>query len=128
MSKLVLIADDNVDNISLIRAILKRSALDVEFADVQTGREVLEFVTKRIPDVILLDMKMPDMDGYETAAALKSNDQTKHVPIIAVTAQAMVGDKEKAFAAGCCEYIMKPIDRTQLLDAIKKHLPYKNDD
>ncbi|MFZ1082303.1 MAG: response regulator [Candidatus Kryptoniota bacterium] len=128
MPKLVLVADDNVDNISLIRAILKRSALDVEIVDVQTGREVLEFVAKRIPEIILLDMKMPDMDGYETAVALKSNDQTKHVPIIAVTAQAMIGDREKALEAGCCEYVMKPIDRTLLIDAIKKYLPNNNDD
>ncbi|MGO9480532.1 MAG: response regulator [Candidatus Kryptoniota bacterium] len=128
MPKLVLIADDNADNISLMRAILKRSALELEFADVQTGSEVLVFAAKRLPDIVLLDMKMPNMNGYETAAALRSNDRTKHIPIIAVTAQAMVGDKERALEAGCCEYITKPIDRTALVEAVTKYLAHKNDE
>jgi len=127
MPKLILIADDNADNILLIRAILKRAALDVEFADAQTGQEVLDFASKRIPDLILLDLKMPGMDGFEAATALKSNEQTQQVPIIAVTAQAMVGDREKAIEAGCSEYITKPVDRALLVDTVKKYLSHKND-
>ncbi len=127
MPKLILIADDNADNILLIRAILRRAALDVEFVDAQTGQEVLDFVATRIPDLILLDMKMPQMDGLEAAMALKSSAQTRHVPIIAVTAQAMVGDREKAIEAGCSEYITKPIDRALLVDTVKKYLEHKND-
>jgi len=122
MPRLILIADDNADNILLIRTILKRAALDVEFADAQTGQEVLDFAAKKIPDLILLDLKMPVMDGFEAAAALKSNTQTSDVPIIAVTAQAMLGDREKAIEAGCSEYITKPVDRTLLIDIVKKYL------
>ena len=127
MPKLILIADDNADNILLIRAILKRAALDVEFADAQTGQEVLDFASKRVPDLILLDLKMPGMDGFEAATALKSNEQTQQVPIIAVTAQAMVGDREKAIEAGCSEYITKPVDRALLVETVKKYLSHKND-
>jgi CheY-like chemotaxis protein len=126
MSKLVLIADDNSDNISLVRTILKRSGLDVEIAEVQNGRAVLEFTTTKVPDIILLDMKMPVMDGYETATALRSDGKTKSIPIVAVTAQAMVGDKERAISAGCNEYLTKPIDRTALINAVKKYLPKGN--
>lgn len=122
MSRLVLIADDNADNILLIKKILKRSGLDLEFIDVQSGRETLRVAIERVPEIILLDMKMPDIDGYKAAAELKSNDVTKHVPVIAITAQAMLGDKEKALQAGCNEYLTKPIDPVLLIDAIKKHL------
>ncbi|MCL4511880.1 MAG: response regulator [Bacteroidetes bacterium] len=122
MPKLVLLADDNADNILLIKRILKRSGLDIEIIDVQSGREVLKLAIERMPEVILLDMKMPDMDGYEAASMLKSSDATKHIPVIAVTAQAMIGDKEKAFQAGCNEYLTKPVDSALLIDTLKKYL------
>ncbi len=122
MPKLVLLADDNADNILLIRRMLKRSGLDIEIIDVQSGREVLKLAIERMPEVILLDMKMPDMDGYEAASMLKSSDATKHIPVIAVTAQAMIGDKEKAFQAGCNEYLTKPVDSALLIDTLKKYL------
>ncbi len=126
MSKLVLIADDNVDNILLIKRILKRSGLDLEFIDAQTGREALELAIRRKPDVILLDMKMPNMDGYETASALRLSEGTGNVPIIAVTAQAMLGDKERALQAGCNEYLTKPVDPIFLSDLVRKYLSGKS--
>lgn len=122
MSKLVLIADDNADNILLIKRILKRSALDIEFVDAQSGREALELAARKKPQLILLDLKMPDMDGYEAAAVLKSNEETKGIPIIAVTAQAMLTDKERALQAGCNEYFTKPIDSAPLIDMVRKYL------
>jgi two-component system cell cycle response regulator DivK len=125
MAKLVLIADDNADNVSLIRAILKRTPFDLDFAVARTGREVLEFTATETPDIILLDMKMPDVDGYETAYSLRADERTKHIPIIAVTAQAMVGDRERALEAGCSEYLSKPIDRTALINVITKYLSTK---
>jgi two-component system cell cycle response regulator DivK len=122
MARLVLIADDNVDNILLLKKILRRSGMDLEFLDAQTGRDALELAMRNKPDLILLDMKMPDMDGYETAAAVRLSEGINGVPIIAVTAQAMVGDKERALQAGCNEYLAKPIDPLYLIDLTKKYL------
>ncbi|MGB9591215.1 MAG: response regulator [Candidatus Kryptoniota bacterium] len=122
MAKLILIADDNADNIFLIRKLISRAHLDVEIAEAQTGRDALSLAIQRRPAVILLDMKMPDMDGYETASALKAMEETRRIPIVAVTAQAMVGDKEKALEAGCDEYISKPIEPEILVRTIQKYL------
>ncbi len=122
MPHLVLIADDNADNILLIRRILRRSGIDCEYVDAQNGKEVLKLAAERNPELILLDMKMPGMDGYEAAAALKSSELTKQIPVIAVTAQAMSGDREKALAAGCDEYVTKPIDSALLIDISRKYL------
>jgi two-component system, cell cycle response regulator DivK len=122
MPHLVLIADDNADNILLLRRIIRRSGIECEYIDAQSGREALKLATERNPELILLDMKMPDMDGYEAAAALRSNEPTKHIPVIAVTAQAMLGDKERALAAGCDEYMTKPVDPALLIETLKKYL------
>ncbi len=122
MPKLILIADDNVDNILLLKRILKRSGLEMEFIDANTGRDALELAMRRKPDLILLDMKMPNMDGYETAAALRLSEGVNRVPIIAVTAQAMLGDKERAIQAGCNEYMTKPVDPALLIETAKKYL------
>jgi CheY-like chemotaxis protein len=126
MPNLVLIADDNVDNILLLKRILKRSGIEIEFIDAQTGRDALEIALRRKPDLILLDMKMPNMDGYETAAALRLSEGVNNVPIIAVTAQAMLGDKERALQAGCNEYLTKPVDPILLIDIVKKYLAGKS--
>jgi len=122
MPKLVLIADDNVDNILLLKRILKRSGEEIDFMDAQCGRDALELAIKRKPDLVLLDMKMPDMNGYETAAAMRLSDGISKVPIIAVTAQAMLGDKERAIQAGCDEYLTKPVDPALLIGTVKKFL------
>jgi two-component system, cell cycle response regulator DivK len=126
MPKLILIADDNVDNILLLRRILKRSGEDLEFIEAQSGREALELAIRRKPDLILLDMKMPNMDGYETAAALRLSEGISSVPVIAVTAQAMLGDKERAIQAGCNEYLTKPVDPALLVGTVKKFLALKS--
>jgi CheY-like chemotaxis protein len=125
MSKLILVADDNVDNILLLKRILKRSGIDIEFIEAQTGRDALELAIRRRPDLILLDMKMPNMNGYETAAALRLSEGTSNVPIIAVTAQAMLGDRERAIQAGCNEYLTKPVDPMLLIEAVRKFLTGK---
>jgi len=122
MAHLLLIADDNADNILLIKRILRRTGLDIEYLETQTGRETFNLATGRMPDLILLDLKMPDMDGYETATALKSQGATKNIPIVAVTAQAMLGDREHALSAGCDDYLTKPVDALLLMDTVKKYL------
>jgi two-component system, cell cycle response regulator DivK len=126
MPRVVLIADDNADNILLIRRILRRSGVDCEYLDASSGREAVKLAVERNPDLIFLDMKMPDMDGYEAAAALKSGEATRSIPVIAVTAQAMMGDRERALAAGCDEYLTKPVDPLLLVETFKKYLSKKN--
>ncbi len=125
MARLVLVADDNSDNILLIKRILRRSGLDLEYLEAHGGEEAVKLATDRMPELILLDMKMPDMDGYQAAAALRASDATKHIPLVAVTAQAMIGDREKAIEAGCDEYLAKPIDPLQLMATVKKYLADK---
>ena len=122
MPHLFLIADDNADNILLMRRLIKRLGKDFDCIEAQTGREALRLAVERNPEVILLDMKMPDMDGYETAVALKSNKSTSTIPVIAVTAQAMLGDRERALDAGCNDYLTKPIDPALLVETIKKYI------
>ncbi len=122
MAKLVLIADDNIDNVLLLKRILKRSGMDIEFIDAQTGRDTLELAMRKEPDLILLDMKMPNMDGYETVAALRLSEGISNVPVIAVTAQAMLGDRERALQAGCNEYLTKPVEPMVLIEMVKKYL------
>jgi CheY-like chemotaxis protein len=122
MPRVVLIADDNADNILLIRRILRRSGIDLEIIEAHGGRDALQLANERMPEIILLDMKMPDMDGYEAAAAIKAGEATKNIPVIAVTAQAMMGDREKALDAGCSEYITKPVDAALLIETLKRFL------
>ncbi|HEY9167651.1 MAG TPA: response regulator [Candidatus Kryptonia bacterium] len=122
MPRLILLADDNADNILLIRRILRRSGMELEIIETQSGEEVLRLANERSPEMILLDMKMPGMDGYETAAALKAGASTKDIPVIAVTAQAMMGDREKAMQAGCNEYITKPVDAALLVETMRRFL------
>lgn len=122
MPHLVLISDDNADNILLLKRILRRSQIKCEFIEAQSGRETLRLATGRHPDMIFLDLKMPDLDGYETAAALKRDESTRRIPVIAVTAQAMLGDRERALAAGCDEYMIKPVDPGLLLETFKRYV------
>jgi two-component system cell cycle response regulator DivK len=107
MSKVLYIEDDQA-NRTLVRRVLEAEGYDVlEAAD---GREGLEVASRKRPDLILVDISMPDMDGYEVTARLRGMDEVGHVPIIALTANVMKGDRERALGAGCSGYIQKPID------------------
>jgi CheY-like chemotaxis protein/HAMP domain-containing protein/GAF domain-containing protein len=114
----VLIADDDVRNIFSLTSVLESYGMTVVFAE--NGRAALE-VLENNPDVelVLLDVMMPEMDGYETAAAIRAMDAFKDLPIIAVTAKAMKGDREKTIAAGASDYITKPVDTEQLLSLMR---------
>jgi CheY-like chemotaxis protein len=116
--KKVLIADDDVRNIFSLTSVLESYGMTVVFAE--NGRAALE-VLESNPDVelVLLDVMMPEMDGYETAAAIRAIDAHKNLPIIAVTAKAMKGDREKTIAAGASDYITKPVDTEQLLSLMR---------
>ena len=114
----VLIIEDNEDNLSLMRLLLERAKYEVYTA--KDGITGLEIASKEQPDIILLDLAMPEMDGWAVAQESKSNIQTKNIPIIVVTAHALPKDRERAFEAGCDAFIVKPFSVAKLIDEIEK--------
>ncbi len=104
----VLLIEDNEQNRYLVTYLLERQGYIVISAN--DGRSGLELAAQVDPDVILLDIQLPTMDGHEVARALRTMASLRTVPIVAVTSYAMMGDREKALAAGCTGYIEKPID------------------
>jgi len=111
----ILLVEDNEMNRDMLSRRLRRRNYEVDLA--VDGGEAVE-KANAIPDVILLDMSLPVMDGWTVAGKLKAQEATKGIPIIALTAHAMVGDREKALAAGCDDYETKPIDFPRLLSKI----------
>jgi hypothetical protein len=114
----VLVVDDDVRNLFALTSLLERHGMEV--ATAETGMQALERLqTRPNVDIILMDVMMPDMDGYETMRAIRSSPLHGEVPILAVTAKAMKGDREKCLEAGASDYVAKPIDSTRLLSAMK---------
>jgi CheY-like chemotaxis protein len=118
-NKTVLIADDDVRNIFSLTKALESHKMRVLPA--MDGKEALAVVEEgAIPvDIILMDMMMPEMDGFETIARIRKHPRLKHIPIIAVTAKAMSGDREKCIQAGASDYISKPVDIDQLMSLLR---------
>jgi len=116
--KTVLVVDDDVRNIFSLTSMLEDHGMVVRFAE--NGKQAIEQL-KKDPnvDVALMDVMMPEMDGYETTRAIRGMDQFKTLPIIALTAKAMKGDREKCIAAGASDYITKPVDTEQLLSLLR---------
>lgn len=108
----ILVFEDNLDNMVTIKAIL---ADKFSISEASNGEKGLDIAQSQVTDLILLDMSLPTMDGEEVIKILKADDRTKHIPVIAVTAQAMMGDKEKFINFGCESYVSKPIDPETLL-------------
>jgi two-component system cell cycle response regulator DivK len=122
-SRKILVVDDNQDGRELVVKILKNRGYQmIEAVD---GEEALEKAIAENPDLILMDISIPKIDGYEVTKRLKSQIKFKDTPIIALTAHAMKGDREKALEAGCEGYISKPIDIHELPDQIKFYLKDK---
>lgn len=119
-SKKVLIVDDDSRNIFALKAVLKSKGFECLTAI--SGREGLKQLSEQNDiGVVLLDMMMPEMDGYETIAEIRKSGR-KEVPIVSVTALAMVGDREKCIEAGADAYVAKPIDIDHLIDLLKQFL------
>ncbi|WP_234734570.1 response regulator [Tellurirhabdus bombi] len=117
--KRVLIIDDDSRNIFALVATLRAKSFDcISCLGAQEALTLLQ--TDEVVDAILIDMMMPDMDGYEAIPRIKMIDQRAQTPIFAVTAQAMVGDREKCLAAGATDYISKPIDVDRLLQLLAR--------
>jgi CheY-like chemotaxis protein len=113
----VLLVEDNEKNRSMLsRRLIKR---DFEVVMAVNGQEGFDMAGTVDPDIILLDMSLPIMDGWEVARRLKSEDSTSRIPIIALTAHAMAEDREKAIEAGCDEYETKPVRLNQLLEKME---------
>jgi len=104
----ILVVEDNLDNRRILVYRLKRIG-DFVIDEVGNGAEAVEAVVAQRPDLIFMDLKMPVMDGWEATKRIRATQEGKSIPIIALTAQAMAGDEEKALAAGCDDYVAKPI-------------------
>lgn len=117
--KTILVVDDTEWNRDLIVQLLEEDYTVLQAGD---GEEGVKRTKEKRPDLILMDLGMPVMDGWEATRRIKANDELKHIPIIAVTSHAMVGDEVEARRAGCDDYLPKPIDEEELLKKIKKFL------
>ena len=115
MAKILLVEDNEMNRDMLSRRLIKKGFEVVMAVDGQKG---LDMATSESPDIILLDMSLPIMDGWEVARNLKADDALKNIPVIALTAHAMAGDREKTLEAGCDEYDTKPIEFKRLLGKI----------
>ena len=113
----ILVVEDNAQNRYLMEYLLRKSGYAVVMAS--TGAEALSMAIREAPDLILMDIQLPDLDGLEVTRRLRASDMDKAVPIVAVTSFAMAGDRQKALEAGCTGYIEKPIDPEHLLKEIK---------
>jgi CheY-like chemotaxis protein len=120
----ILIVDDNATNLKLVAYLMKAHGYDVDSALDAEG--ALEAIGRRRPEVILMDIQLPGIDGLELTRRLKADPVTRDIIIIAVTAYAMKGDQDKAIAVGCDDYITKPIDTRALPDTIARHLAKRN--
>ena len=118
--KRVLVVDDNESNIHLIRYILQRGGYEV--IEARDGYEGVKLAVKEKPDLILMDIQLPGMDGLEATQRIRESEANGDIPIIALTSFAMPADKDKAMAAGCTSYIPKPIDVNHFITEIEKYL------
>ncbi len=120
--KKVLIVDDEARNIYALQSYLETKDMQIEVAT--NGKEAIELLLggKEV-DIILLDMMMPVLDGFETLAILKANETLKNIPVVALTAKAMKGDREKCLDAGAWAYISKPVNLQMLMDEIARWVP-----
>jgi len=116
----ILYVEDNVDNRTLVRRVLLSE--DYELIEAVNAIEALRVLENTKPDLILMDINMPDMDGYTLTARIKTTPGFERVPILAITANVMRGDKEKTLEAGCDGYIQKPLDIDQLVREVERFL------
>ncbi len=118
--KKILVVEDNETNMYLISFMLKKNGFGV--IEARTGKEGIDLATKEKPDLVLMDIQLPDIDGLEATRRIRDSEANGKIPIIALTSYAMVGDREKALAAGCTGYIEKPINPETFIAEIKKYL------
>ena len=118
--KKILVVEDNEKNMYLISFILKKKGYEV--IEATTGEQGVELAIRDKPDLILMDIQLTDMDGLEATKRIRGSEADHEIPIIALTSHAMVGDRERALAAGCTGYIEKPIDPETFMAEVEKFL------
>ena len=121
MSKRILVIEDQEDNRRILRDLL--TSASYEIIEAVTGEEGVALAETQRPDLILMDIQLPGLDGYEATRRIKANPALRGIPIIAVTSYALSGDDVKAFQAGCDAYVTKPFSPRQLLAKIREYLP-----
>jgi two-component system cell cycle response regulator DivK len=120
MSKTALIVEDNVLNLKLMRDLLEASG--IKTLQTKDGNHALGMARDERPDVILMDIQLPDVSGLEVTRWIKADEELKHIPVIAVTALALRGDEERVREAGCDAYITKPISVNNFLEVVRRFL------
>ena len=118
--KRILVIEDHEENRRLLRDLL--TSFGYELTEAVTGEDGLKAAEANPPDLILMDIQLPGIDGYETTRRLKANTALNHIPVIAVTSYALSGDDVKALEAGCDAYVTKPFDPADLLDKVREYL------
>jgi two-component system cell cycle response regulator DivK len=113
----ILVVEDNMDTYELVHFILERNGYETFLA--ANGREGVNAARKQKPDLIIMDMSMPEMDGWTATDLIKKDAQTAGIPLIALTAHALPGDRQRAMDVGCNEYITKPMDLDELVETIQ---------
>ena len=120
MSKRILVVEDQPDGRQIIRDML--ASTDYEITEAENGEEALVAIAKQRPDLILMDIQLPVMDGYATTRQIRADPALRSIPIIAVTSYALSGEEQKARAAGCDDYVPKPFSPRELLAKIRQRL------
>jgi two-component system cell cycle response regulator DivK len=121
MTKRILVVEDQEDNRRIMRDLLRKAGFDV--LEATTGEEGVIFAETHRPDLILMDIQMPVLDGYEATRRIKAMSELRHIPIFVVTSYALSGDDARAQAAGADAYVSKPFSPRQLLAKIRQFLP-----
>lgn len=120
MSKTVLIVEDNELNMKLFHDLLEAHGIDT--IETRNGKDVMDIARDQKPDLILMDIQLPEISGLDVTKMMKAEEDLKDIPIIAVTAFAMKGDEEKIRESGCEDYISKPISVLDFVSVVQKHL------
>jgi len=119
----ILVIEDNIDNLDLIRFLLEQEGYEILTA--MDGKNGLKICEEQKPDMVLLDLTLPEIDGWHLASRLKKSPETSSIRVIAITAHVLPGDRERAFEAGCDGYITKPLDINNFPATIKEYLASK---
>ena len=117
MRKQILVVEDNEKNMKLVRDVLQAKGYGT--LEATTGGRAVELATEHAPDLVLMDIELPDIDGVETLRLLRADERTVSIPVLALTAQAMQGDRERFLAAGFDGYVSKPVNIVELVDTVR---------
>ena len=115
----ILVVEDNEKNMKLFRDVLQARGYDI--VEATTGGQAVELAIEHGPDLVLMDIQLPDIDGIEALGRLRANERTASIPVLALTAQAMEGDRERFLASGFDGYVSKPVNIVELVRTVQQH-------